>query len=174
MLETILGLLGGSVARVVPEIMNYLNEKEKRKQQEVMNAHELRMVEVNLQADRARHEMNLEQSKVESAFQFDEKILDVMKAGVEAQGKQLEDTGNKWVNFINILNKSVRSVLTYWWCVFMYTGVLITKAVLMYQNGADWLIVLTDLWGPEEQAIVSAIIMFFFTGRVFDKRLRQG
>ena len=161
MFETIFGGLLGGLTRVVPEVMSFFDKKNER-------AHELAMVDKNIAADNARaaNQMTLVAAQTNAA-QFTG-ALDALREAVKGQSQL---TGKPFIDAVNML---VRPGVTY--IMFgMWTIVKLASLVVLIQlnPGIDSLAKTLQLWWlPDDQAMLAAILNFWFMGRVFDKTLR--
>ena len=150
---TLLGPLLGGLFRLAPEWMKYLNGKQDR-------AHEVTMFGLQLDADKARATAaeRLETVRGENAVNLAD-----MQALVEATKAQAARTG---IKAIDALNSSVRPVLTYWWCLVMYSVALAAEFyVLTNQSGVPSVQAIIELWGEDEKAIVASMLSFWFVDR---------
>jgi hypothetical protein len=139
MIETLIGGAMGGIARLVPEVMKWLDKKDERK-------HEVRMLEKQIEADKLQHEMRIAEVKTEGNFNLDLESMKALVAGIQGQGTP---TGIKWVD---ALSSSVRPIVTY--LVFsLYAWAKMTGTVIT----------------PEDNAIFWAVFNFWFMGRVFEK-----
>jgi hypothetical protein len=142
----------GAVARLAPEVLKALDRKNERK-------HELDMLREQTKLDQLRSDMKLrEQSAANDAALSAAE----MQAFIEAVKGQGQVTG---VPRIDALNASVRPVLTYWWCLVLYTAVLAAKFTALMQAGVSPVEAILSLWGPAEQGIVGVMIGFWFVDR---------
>lgn len=161
MIETILGGLLGGITRIAPEVMKFLDRKNERK-------HELELIDKNIAADQARVQGQLKLADAQAASAQFTSALDALKEAVKGQAAL---TGSKIIDGINAL---VRPGVTYivfgmWTCVK-----LASLATLIHgQPDVDGLATAIKLWWlPDDQAMLAAILNFWFMGRVFDKALR--
>lgn len=151
MLE-LLGLLGGAVVRLFPSVMEFFKDGRDLKYEL------LRMdKEIALEERRAAGRQ-LEINAMASA-QVDTRWADGL---VEALSKQTEVTGDKWLDRINV---SVRPILTYWWCIVMYTGGKIMLMVSAAQASATLMDIHVILMTDFDRGVVGSIIGFWFVDR---------
>lgn len=155
-LEAVISTIGGGILRLIPE---WLSIKDKEKARD----HEFRMFDLQLEADKLRSKLRIDEARVDVEGK---EILAEIGAITEAAKAQATQTG---VKFIDGLNASVRPVLTYWWCVVLYT---INKGVLMYlalksnpQLSEVAGVVMTDF----DAAVVASMIGFWFVDRAIRK-----
>jgi hypothetical protein len=64
----------------------------------------------------------------------------------------------------------MRPILTFWWCIALNTGVMVSQYLVLTSSGADVTEAILALWGAPEKAIVASIISFWFV----DRSLRKG
>lgn len=155
-LEAVISTIGGGILRLIPE---WLAVKDKEKARD----HEFRMFDLQLEADKLRSKLRIDEARVEVEGK---EILAEIGAITDAAKAQATQTG---VKFIDGLNASVRPVLTYWWCVILYT---INKGVLMYlalksetELSKVAGVVMTDF----DAAVVASMIGFWFVDRAIRK-----
>ena len=155
-LEAVISTIGGGILRLIPE---WLSIKDKEKARD----HEFRMFDLQLEADKLRSKLRIDEARVDVEGK---EILAEIGAITEAAKAQATQTG---VKFIDGLNASVRPILTYWWCVVLYT---INKGVLMYlalKSNPELSqvagVVMTDF----DAAVVASMIGFWFVDRAIRK-----
>lgn len=129
MIDILSGVLGGAL-RLAPEILNYLDRKDKRK-----------------------HEITLADKGIISE--------EVKSLGIALQA-QMQLTGH---SFIDMLNFGVRPVLTYYWCIFLYTAYLVAAFITLKGEGVNNTGAILQLFGDTERGIVWMIISFWFVDR---------
>lgn len=154
MIESIFGGLLGGLFRLAPEVLKWLDRKDER-------AHELSMLD---------KEMAFAQIRAEQAMHTVDAQVDV--AQMDAIGKALEGQATMAVaagKFVAGISALVRPLVTYW-VVALWSGVKIASIVLVYQGGGSWQEMLLKNWGPDDNAILSMILIFWFVGRAIDKK----
>lgn len=161
MLETVLGGILGGLSRLAPEVFKFIDRKSDRK-------HELDMLAASLAADKARLEGQL--AIATSATQQAE-FTSALSALQEAVKGQSEKVGIGWIDGISSL---VRPTVTY---IVFIMWVIVKLAslgtVLRHSTSLDEFSKLVILWWvPNDQAMLAAILNFWFMGRVFDKALK--
>jgi hypothetical protein len=156
MLELI-GLVTGGIFRLLPELLKHLASRREAD-------HEYRMTELQLRVDQARAAQAIDLVHAQGAAAAEASELG---AWAEALRGQAVVTGVRWVD---ALSSTVRPVLTYWWCLVLYTT---HKAVLVAVGLQERLpvaqlapLVLTDF----DRSVVASIIGFWFTDRALRKR----
>src|SRR5574341_1452779 len=93
---------------------------------------------------------------------------------LQMQAVQSQKTGNWLIDFLNgladAMSKSVRPVLTYWYCVAAYGLYKAATLYLILQSGASWANAASLLWTPNDHAVMFSIIGFWFVDRAIRKR----
>lgn len=152
-----LGLLFGGFIRLVPEFLKLFSQHSER-------SHEFRMSELQLQIDKARAAQAID--LVHANAGAAEAAME-LRGWIEAIAGQGKATGIPWVD---ALSATVRPVLTYWWCLVLYTTaklILIVAAVnASLAPGALALLVVTEF----DQMIIASIFSFWFV----DRSLKRG
>lgn len=154
MIESILGGLLGGLFRLAPEVLKWLDRKDER-------AHELAMLE---------KEMAFAQIRAEQAMHTVDAQVDM--AQFDAIGKALDGQSRMAVaagKFAAGVSALVRPLVTYW-VVCLWSGVKIASMVLAYQTNGSWSEMLLANWGPDDNAILSMILIFWFVGRALEKK----
>jgi hypothetical protein len=152
MLETLLGGLVGGVLRLAPEVLSFLDKKNERKHELALGDQQYRVAELQLTSQLNVKELDVEQSQFVSAFE-------ALKEGVKSQGTP---TGIKWVD---ALSASVRPGITAW--IFtLYSAVKLAALYLALKSG-EGAMALLSIWGSEDTSMLSAVVMFWFVGRVW-------
>lgn len=157
MIETLIGTLFGGIFRLAPEAIKFFDRKDERK-------HELGMFDKQLEADKLRGQIALEQARVEAEGKLGAAEMQAIIAATKAQGMR---TGIKWVDAINSL---MRPLITFWWVIVLYTLALYAQYDALIAQGHGGLSALLELWSVEEKSIAASIISFWFV----DRSLRKG
>lgn len=157
MIMTLFATLGGGLFRLFPEVLKFLERKDDRK-------HELAMFDRQLDADKLKGQMALDQTRAQSEGALS---LAEVNAIIEATKAQAITTGIKWVDAISSL---MRPIITFWWVIVMYTGALVAQYIVLVQQGATQVAAIITLWGPDEKAIVGSIVGFWFADRSLRKK----
>jgi len=153
MIESIFGGLLGGLFRLVPEVLKWLDRKSER-------AHELALL---------KQEMDFAKLRAEQAMHTVDAAVDI--AQFEAVGSALQgqaEMAKAGGQLVAALSALVRPLITYW-VVCLWSGVKIASMVLVYQTGGSWKEMLIQNWGPDDNAILSMILTFWFLGRVIDR-----
>lgn len=143
----------GGVLRLVPEVIKYFNEKADRE-------HEFRMTQLQLQIDSARatQRIDLVHAQGDAAEQAAQ-----MQAYVEAIKGQMQLTGNKLIDGLNML---VRPAVTYYFLTLfgIYKAALLAVALA---SGVDTWHAVLQCYDDHDKAMLAFILDFWFVGRVF-------
>lgn len=147
----LLSLIVGSVTRLGPELLKLVTAKRDAE-------HEFRMTELQLRIDRARAAQALDLMQAQGAIVQEAQELQAIVQAARDQGKL---TGIAWIDG---LSSSVRPVLTYWWCMVLYTAAKIVLVIGAWpvEMSALAALLLSDF----DRSIVASIIGFWFTDRV--------
>ena len=156
-LEAILGSIVGGGLRMVPEILSFLDKKNERKHELSLGDQQYRVAELQFRAQREIKDLDVEQSQFVSA-------MESLKTGIEAQGKA---TGIKWVD---ALSSIVRPAITAWIFV-LYSIVKIAQVKVALAANQDSMQAIISVWTSDDVAMLSAVIMFWFVGRVWKSRV---
>jgi hypothetical protein len=153
MFETLLGGLFGGVLRLAPEIFKLFDKRNER-------AHELAMVDREMEFAKIRGEIAMRQAEV----QLQTAELDAMIAAIKEQSGTAQAAG--W--FIAGISALVRPTVTYSF-LSLYAAVKVAAYLIAIEQGGDWKDVLTSMWGQDDLAVFNMIISFWFVGRVYER-----
>lgn len=153
MLETLLGGLFGGVLRLAPELFKLVDKKNER-------AHELRMVEAEMEFAKVRGEIAMRQADV----QLQTAELDAMTQAFKEQSETAKNAG--W--FVSAISALVRPTVTYLFLA-LYAAVKVAAYLIAIEQGGNWKDVLTSMWGSDDLAVFNMIISFWFVGRVYER-----
>lgn len=142
---------------MAPEILKWMDRKDERK-------HELSMFDKQLEADALRSKSAIDQINAQADATIGAAEV---QAIIEATKAQAMATGIKWVDAVNSL---MRPTITFWWVIVLYTTALVAQFCVLVSQGTIVVDAILKLWGPDEKAIVAAIIGFWFV----DRSLRKG
>lgn len=156
MIETMVGGLLGGLFRCVPEFLKWLDRKDERK-------HELAMQDKQLEFQKLSGSQKIEEKGLENQGEWNKGYLDALKEAITAQGQK---TGSKLIDGFNAL---MRPLIACQWVLLLYPAALIASFILAVDHGTAPLEALKNTFGPDEKAIASGIINFFFLNRVFEK-----
>jgi hypothetical protein len=89
-------------------------------------------------------------------------LLDAQKAALTGQ---MQKVGIWWVDALNFL---VRPLTTYYF-LGLYGLVKLSTVIVALRANDPWVSII-QCWSPDDAAILSGILAFWFVGRVFDKK----
>ena len=148
--------IGGLFGAITPIFTKWLDNKEKVKERE----HEFKMTELQLQIDEARSKLKIDELYAQGNI---DEINAQWKALLEtAQSQANMKSGIGWIDGLNTL---IRPLLTFWWCIVLYT---VYKAMLIkiaLSTNVDFLTLATTIVTDFDGAVISAIIGFWFVNR---------
>ena len=150
----LLGLLGGALTR----LFGFYAEHQKAKQD---NAHELAMIDKQIALSKVQHEQKKEEIEVQSNADIDVEWSKALSVALESPR-----SGNPTIDALNAL---VRPILTFWWCLILYTtykGFLVYAAVQEVLTAKQMAEVIVT---PFDIAIIGSIVSFHFV----DRQLRK-
>jgi hypothetical protein len=153
MLESLLGGLFGGVLRLAPELFKLFDKKNER-------AHELRMVEAEMEFAKIRGEISMRQ--VEAQMTMAE--MDTMAQAFKEQSETAKNAG--W--FVSAISALVRPMVTYSF-LGLYASVKIASFLIAIDQNGNWKEVLVTMWGADDLAVFNMIISFWFVGRVYER-----
>ncbi len=153
MLETLLGGVFGGLLRLAPEVFKIFDKKNER-------AHELRMLEAEMEFAKVRGEIAMRQADV----QLQTAELDAMTHAFKEQSETAKNAG--W--FVSAISAMVRPTVTYLFLA-LYAAVKVAAYLIAIEQGGNWKDVLTSMWGSDDLAVFNMIISFWFVGRVYER-----
>lgn len=153
-LDTVLGGLLGGTLRLVPEVLNILDKKNERDHEIKLGDQQYRVAELQFRQQREIKDLDVEQNQFTAA-------MSTLKDSINSQGAK---TGVAWIDGIVAL---VRPGITGWIFV-LYTAVKVA-ALETALRAQDMAPAVLSIWGPEDSGMLSAVIMFWFVGRVWDR-----
>lgn len=145
----LLGSLLGFIGALVPEFFKIYTAKQDR-------AHELKLLEMQMEQQRQGHSHRLEEIGIQADI---------------AESQALYKTYKTGVTWVDALNGTVRPVLAY-----AFFGLYATVKVMQYTampDNAPLSFYLDVLWNVEDQALFAGIMSFYFGARSMQK-LRKG
>lgn len=154
-LDALLGGGLGALARLAPEVIAIFDKRNERR-------HEKEMAKLNLEFEKTRHEnaMDIKDLEVEQS-----KFGTAMTALTASIQSQAQHTGVRWVD---ALSATVRPVITYW-LFFIYACVKIAVFSVYQSQGLPADQALVAIWGPDDTAMLSAVLTFWYVGRVWER-----
>jgi hypothetical protein len=153
MFESLIGGLFGGILRLAPEVFKLFDKKNER-------AHELRMVEAEMEFAKIRGEIAMRQADV----QLQAAELDAMTQAFKEQSETAKNAG--W--FISAISALVRPTVTYLFLA-LYAAVKVAAYLIAIEQGGNWKDVLTSMWGSDDLAVFNMILSFWFVGRVYER-----
>ncbi|HSW38580.1 MAG TPA: hypothetical protein VLL97_03720 [Acidobacteriota bacterium] len=156
MIETLLGGLIGGVFRLAPECLNFFDKKHER-------AHELALQDKQIEHAKVQGAQKMSEIGAESQLAWNTGYLDTLKAALTTQARE---SGVKWIDGLSTL---MRPLITLQWVVVLYPGVIVTTFILLIMSNVPVIDALARVFGPEEKALCSGILNFWFLNRVFEK-----
>ena len=155
MIETLLGGLLGGVFRCVPEVLKWMDRKDER-------THELSMQDKQLEFTKVQGAQKMTEIGAANQGEWNTGYLEALKSAITVQG---QPTGVKWIDGFNAL---MRPLIAFQWVILLYPATIIAVFVMAINAGTAPSDALLKCFGPDEKAIASGIINFFFLNRVFD------
>ena len=153
MFESLIGGLFGGILRLAPEVFKLFDKKNER-------AHELRMVEAEMEFAKIRGEIAMRQ--VEAQMTMAE--MDTMAQAFKEQSETAKNAG--W--FVSAISALVRPMVTYAFLA-LYASVKIASFLIAIDQNGNWKEVLVTMWGADDLAVFNMIISFWFVGRVYER-----
>ena len=156
MLESMIGTLLGGVFRLLPEFLTWLDKKDERK-------HELAMFDRQLEADKLKVEAQQKLVETEGSIKLEQADIEAIVAATKEQGKL---TGVKWVD---AFSAAIRPLMALQWLIILWPVVVVAGFILAVQLGADPLVAVKQVFGPEEKALATSIASFWLVDRTLRK-----
>ncbi len=153
MIETLLGGVFGGLLRLAPELFKLFDKKNER-------AHELRMLEAEMEFAKVKGEIAMRQADV----QLQTAELDAMIAAIQEQSSTAKAAGS----VVAAISALVRPTVTYMF-LGLYAAVKVAAYLIAIEQGGNWKEVLTTMWGSDDLAVFNMIISFWFVGRVYER-----
>lgn len=150
----LLSLLGGGLFRLFPSVLEFFSKKRDLE-------HELKLLDKQMELENLR-------------WQFkSQEIAAMSEAATEAEwAKALPAAQTQTitkVRWVDAINASVRPILTYWWCLVLYTGYKCINVYVAVNGGAGLLEIAGVLVTEFDQAVIGSIIGFWFLDRALRK-----
>ena len=144
MFETLLGGVFGGVLRLAPELFKLFDKKNER-------AHELRMLEAEMEFAKIKGEIAMRQADV----QLQTTELDAMVAAIQEQSSTAKAAGS----VVAAISALVRPTVTYMF-LGLYAAVKVAAYLIAIEQGGNWKEVLTTMWGSDEKHPIGMINSF--------------
>lgn len=155
-IEALLGSVIGGALRMAPEVLQFLDKKNERKHELALGDQQYRVAELQVSAQKSIKDLDVEQSQFVSA-------MAALEKSIEAQGKP---SGIKWVDAVSSL---VRPSITAW--VFtLYSIVKVAQVKVAVAAQESVMEAINSVWTSDDMAMLSAIVMFWFVGRIWKSR----
>lgn len=153
MIETLLGGVFGGLLRLAPEVFKIFDKKNER-------AHELRMLEAEMEFAKVRGEIAMRQT--EAAMTMAE--MDTMAEAFKEQSQTAKNAGR----FVSAISALVRPTVTYAFLA-LFVAVKVAAYLIAIEQGGNWKDVLVAMWGQDDLAVFNMILSFWFVGRVYER-----
>lgn len=152
----LLGVIFGGVFRLLPELIGLLKGRQD-------NAHEIEMTKLQMQIDANRSQLTINEANTVGRW-------DEIKAEIAMLGATVEATARPvGVPLIDGLNASVRPVLTYWWCIILYSIAKIHLTIWAYQSTMNLKEKADVVCNEFDRTVIGSIIGFWFVDRALRK-----
>lgn len=145
-------MLFGGLLRLAPELLKLFTARDDR-------AHEIVMTQMQLEIDKARSEQGIDLVHANAAVAA--QAAD-MGALVSALQDQFKPTGIRWVD---ALSSTVRPVLTYWWCLVLYTAYKVVTILAALHGGSDLVALAGMLVTEFDRQVIGSVFSFWFVDR---------
>lgn len=160
MLELI-GLIGGALVRLFPSVMDFFKEGRDLK-------YELLRMDKEAALEDKRAANRVSEINAMSAAQIDTGWANGLVEALKSE----RDKPTVGVPFLDWLNTSVRPILTYWWCIVMYTAGKVVLLLVALQEKTPlkefYPIIMTEF----DRGVVASIIGFWFVDRALRKSVK--
>ena len=148
----LLSMLGGGLFRLLPEALKVWNAR-------ADHAHELEMTRLQLEIDKARATQQLDLVHAQAAIAAN---TSEMSTWAEALRSQATATGVRWAD---ALSSTVRPILTYWWCLVLYTSAKVSGLIMAVSAGAGLADIVPLLVTEFDRSVIGSIVAFWFVDR---------
>jgi hypothetical protein len=154
MLELI-GVITGGLFRLAPELLKLIQAKRDQ-------AHELAMMDKQLAVDKSRADQALDLAHTNNAFEQGKQELAAL---IEAL--KIPPSG---IPLIDALSASVRPVLTYWWCLGLYTAAKVLLVIAAFQANDTLAVLAKTVLTDFDRQVVGSIFGYWFLDRTLRKQ----
>lgn len=154
-LETVLGGVLGTVSRLAPEVIGFLDKKNERKHELALGDQQYRVAELQFRQQTAIKDLDVEQAQFGAAMQ-------ALQESIKAQSVP---SGIKWIDGLTSL---IRPTITFW--IFGLYSMVKIAALSVALETKQLAEAVLSIWGGDDAAMLSTVVMFWFVGRVWDKR----
>ena len=153
---TLLSMLGGGLLRLIPFLVDFFKQRQEAD-------HEFRMTQLQLEIDKARATQQIDLAHAQAEIAAGAGEMQAWASAIAAQGAK---TGVAWAD---ALSASVRPVLTYWWCLGLYTAAKVVAVVVAFQAHTPLTGFAAILVTEFDTAIIASIFSFWFVDRSIRK-----
>lgn len=165
-LDTVLSGVAGGVMRLVPEVMGFFDRKNERAHEATMMDKEIQILDKNLGAEMHKSDNKVDEKAITGIVEALKGQAEMVKAVIGIPGWIGKFLGGT----VGFLSAMVRPVVTYWMFT-LYSMVKVYNMQYMKEvTEAAWSEVLTTNWTQFDQDMLAMILMFWFVGRVYDRR----
>jgi len=155
----ILMLIGGAIMRLIPMFMDGWKQKQD-------NAAEIERLKQQVALEEARSRGLREVSEVQAAGAVDAKWAEGLAEALRSEGSRAP-SGYPLLDWIS---SSVRPIITYWWCLVLYTCQKSIYIIIAVQQDVALEkfapILVTDF----DRGVISSILGFWFVDRAVRKQ----
>lgn len=151
----LLGLAGGAIARLTPVVMDYFKQGRDLKYEILRMDKELALEEVRA-ANKDREIASTSEANVDAQW-----AAGVVEA-LRTEGAPKPTSGYPLLDW---LNSSVRPILTYWWCIVLYTANKAMISTLAIEANMKLSELAPIIYTDFDQTVVASIIGFWFVDR---------
>lgn len=144
-------LLGG-IGRLATAWIDFKNKKLDYEQ-------ELKMQEMQMKLEEQRATLHLQEVAAVAEANVEESWARALETALAAEGTR---TGDKWMDR---LSASVRPVLTYWWCLGLYTGYKMIFVIYGFKTDSSLLSFAPILVTEFDATVIGSIFGFWFVDR---------
>lgn len=149
----LLAMLGGGLFRLLPFVVDFFKQRREAD-------HEYRMTQLQLQIDQARAAQQIDLAHAHAAIARD---AGEMQAFVEAVHAEAQPSGVPWAD---ALSRTVRPVLTYYWCVGVYgTAKALQIYLLLSAGGGAAQLLEGGLITEFDRQVIASMLAFWFVDR---------
>lgn len=154
----VLGSLIGGAFRLAPEVLKWLDRKNER-------AHELAMFERQVDLEKTRGEIKLQEIGAQRDMSVDTGVLSAFKSAIDQQSEMVKAAGGR----VAALSASVRPVATYW-ILLVWSIAHVGLAWTSMSAGAAPADVFRAVLSPDFVALVSGTLNYWFLDRTLRSR----
>jgi hypothetical protein len=153
---TILSSIVGFVGGFVPDILKYFKQKQD-------NAHELAVLQLQMQAQAQYHTQRLEEINAQA---------DIAESEALYKSAEVKPSGVGWADaLIYIANGLCRPSITYIF-VWLYVAVKVGQFYAMWESKIPWSTILVQVWSEFDQSALMLVISYYFGQRMATRVFR--